>query len=80
VGVAITTKNDLKRIIVPDYQSTATVSCSIPATTEGVVAPRRTSNKENCILSALRYPLVTTSLQKLFLQGNPMLQLCWKLN
>jgi len=52
-GVATATKNDLKKIAVPAYQSATTMSCSIPANTEGVVVPIRSSNRENCIMSAV---------------------------
>jgi hypothetical protein len=71
VVVVIATRNTLRRITVPAYRSAATVSRSIPATTEGVVEPRRSANGENRITSALRHPLVATLLLKLFLQGNP---------
>jgi hypothetical protein len=73
--VAIATKNALRRITLPAYKSAATVSHSIPAATKGVVAPRRSSNEEICIMPALRHSLVATSLLKLFLQGNPNPQL-----
>jgi hypothetical protein len=73
--MAIATRNTLRRITVPAYRSAVTVSRSIPATTEGVVEPRRSSKRENCIISALRYPLVATLLPELFLRGNPTPQL-----
>jgi hypothetical protein len=65
------------------YRKAATVSRSIPGTTEGVVAPR-SSNEEGYITPALRsYPLIAASLLELFLQENltPQLQqtACWKL-
>jgi len=67
----------------PTYRKAATVSRSIPTPTEGVVGPRSSSNGQNCIMPALRRPLVATSLPKLFLQGNltprqPQTA-CWKL-
>jgi len=71
VRVAIATKNALKRITSPAYRSAASLSRSIPASTEGVVALRRCSIGENCTVSAVRHPPVGTSLPKLFLQGNP---------
>jgi len=51
------------------------VSCSVLENTEGVVAPRQSSNRENHVMPALRHPLVTPSLPNLFLQGNHMPQL-----
>jgi hypothetical protein len=39
--------------------------------------PWRNSNRENCIMPALRHTLVATSLPKLFLQGVPTLQCKW---
>jgi len=51
-----------------------TLSLSFPATTEGVVAPR-SSDEESCIMTALRYLQVATSLPKLLIQANPTPQL-----
>jgi len=39
-GVAIATKNALKKVTVPANQSAANVSHSITAVTEGVVVPK----------------------------------------
>jgi len=61
--------------MVPSFRSSVTVSRSITATTVDVAAPRKSSTGENCILPVLRQPLVGTSFQKPFLQGNPMPQL-----
>jgi len=55
----------------------------ILATTEGVAAPRKSTNGESYIMSTPRQPPVTTSLKKLSLKGSTILQLqqtaCWEL-
>jgi hypothetical protein len=64
------------------YSTTCPLSfpCPTPsrsnlAITQRVATPRRRPKGENCIMRALRHHLVTTSLPKLFLQGNSTPQL-----
>jgi thioester reductase-like protein len=46
------------------FRSAATVSRSIQAATEGIAAPRRSSNRENCTITAVKHLLVATSLKR----------------
>jgi hypothetical protein len=48
------------------------------AATQGVVLPRRSCNGERCTVRALRHPLLSTQLKKLFLQASCMSQL-WQI-
>jgi hypothetical protein len=67
-GVAIVSKNSVKRTVVPAFRSAATENRDIQAATEAVVSPR-SSSEENCRLLALKKTLVATSLKKL---GGPI--------